>query len=221
MVHLMIKDLLIQKKSFLVILLLSFFMFVVFGNETFHGAIYVMGGWGTTYIFLMTANTNDEKNNSDILLNSLPVLRKTIVKAKYLTVFVYMAIGLTALTLLGFILSILPLPIPVPRFIIGTDILFTTALIAIATAIYYPIYFKFGASATRIFAVFFFMGFFFFPRIFMEQYQSGKLTMIAEAIARMSSISTWIPGLLATLLLLIMFIASMQLSQRVYSRKDL
>ncbi len=82
MIYLMLKDLLIQKKSFLFMFLYSFFLFVIFNNEVFREFIYVMGGVITTYMFLITANTNDEKNRSEIVLGSLPIKRDTIVMAK-------------------------------------------------------------------------------------------------------------------------------------------
>lgn len=103
MINLIKKDLLIQKKSFIFVFFYSLFMFVIFNNPAFVNMIYVMGMIISVYFFLITGNMEDEKNKSDILLNSLPVLRSRIVLAKYVSVFVYMFIGAFFLGIAGLV----------------------------------------------------------------------------------------------------------------------
>ncbi|EEG78813.1 ABC-2 transporter permease [Dethiobacter alkaliphilus] len=221
MIHLITKDLLIQKKTFLVVFLYNFFMLIVFSNEAFQGFIYIMGGVIVTYMFLITASTNDEKNNSDILISSMPVLRSSIVTAKYIAVFVYMVIGLVMLYFTAILVNILPLPIAAPRSIIGSDIYFSAALVAFAATLYYPLYFRFGSAATRTLSIFLFLGFFFLPRIIVEQYMAGNLVFAVDIINSLSDVFNWLPGALAGVVVLTLYLVSMKISQGIYSAKDL
>lgn len=68
--------------------------------------IYIMGMIITVYFLLVTASTEDEKNKSEIILNSLPVGRSQLVMAKYLSVFAYILIGAVFLGLVGLLFKL-------------------------------------------------------------------------------------------------------------------
>ena len=92
------------------------------------------------YFFLITANMEDEKNKSEILLNSLPVSRSCIVLAKYLSVFVYIIIGAFLLGITGLFFQLPVIPIA-PGLLKATDLLAVILLISIAVSVL-PLYFR-------------------------------------------------------------------------------
>ena len=125
------------------------------------------------------------------------------------------------LTVSAVILHITPLPIPAPRFLTITDIIFVFTLITVAVTLYYPLYFRYGTAAIRTFSVFFFLAFFFLPRILTEQYYAGTFNMAIDTFYALSGIFTWLPVTLAVVSLIVVYLISMKYSQRIYSKKDL
>jgi len=204
MIFLLKKDLLIQKRSFLFLFIYGLFLFFLFNNPVFEEMIYIMGMIIGVYFFLITANMEDEKNKSEIILNSLPVSRSCIVLAKYLSVFVYIFIGALFLGIAGLIFQLPAIPVT-PRLLKATDLLAVIFLISIAVSIYFPLYFRFGASALRLFSVVFFLFFFFVPRWLFELYlayeETEPLLFLKNIIAQSPLLPT-VVVLLAALLLL-------------------
>lgn len=71
MINLILKDISIQKKTFLYALFYGIFTVIAFpATMTARGA-YMFGGMTIAYIFIMYSNGYDEKNKSEIILNSL------------------------------------------------------------------------------------------------------------------------------------------------------
>lgn len=167
--HLVKKDLLIQKKSFIFLFFFSLFMFIVYSNPIFEDFIYIMGIVLIVYIFLISANTEDEKNKGEIMLNSLPVRRRDIVLAKYFSVPVYILIGLIFLSVMAVLFRLPVIPLT-PRLLNSIDVLAIILIVSLAVALYLPLYFKYGAAALRIFTIVLFLSFFFIPRLLVEYY---------------------------------------------------
>lgn len=71
MLNLIKKDFCVQKKTFLLAVFYSAFVFVAF--HTMRQAAYIMGSLAIAYLFIMNANYADDKNRSEILINSLPI----------------------------------------------------------------------------------------------------------------------------------------------------
>ena len=163
MISLLKKDLLIQKKSFLFLFLYGIFMFIVFNNPVFEDMIYIMGMIIAVYFFLVTASMEDDKNKSEIILNSLPLSKSQIVLAKYLSVFAYILIGAVLLGVVGLLFQLAAFSLT-PRLINAVDLLAAGMLVSICVSVYFPLYFRFGASALRLFSVVFFLIFFFWNK---------------------------------------------------------
>lgn len=85
MVNLLWKDILILKRFLWLAPLYGFFALFVF--RSMPGGALGAGTVGVTYMLMSQAITLDDKNKSDVMLNSLPLRRKDIVLAKYLSVF--------------------------------------------------------------------------------------------------------------------------------------
>ncbi|MCG9969458.1 ABC-2 transporter permease [Pelotomaculum terephthalicicum JT] len=87
MLNLILKDILIQKRTIIFALLYGVFIFFAFSKPPFSQCIYSMGAMGISYILILTALQADFKNNTMVILNSLPVRRSEIVASKYLSMF--------------------------------------------------------------------------------------------------------------------------------------
>lgn len=147
MFNLILKDILIQKRILLfgiIYILILIFSFQEIGSPMFLTSVI-----GLSYMMVQSACAYDEKNKSDILLNSLPISRNTIVIARYVSVFVFSAISIVVYALISVIINMLQLTVkayPVTlEGIIG--ILFAIAFVC---GIYLPIYFKVGYIKSKI-----------------------------------------------------------------------
>jgi ABC-2 type transport system permease protein len=220
MLNLVLKDLLIQKKSFLVLFLLGLFMFIVYSNPIFENFIYIMGGVMIVYIFLVSANAEDEKNKSEIVLVSLPLSRRDIVLAKYVSVPVYVVIGLGFLFLMALVFRLPLIPL-MPRLINLTDLLASLFIVGLAVNIYLPLYFRYGTAALRIFSVFLFLGFFFIPRYIAEYAISNPETPVIKfALDLLAAESKLIPVLYIVGFILLITIVSYLISKKIYFEKE-
>lgn len=220
MISLLKKDLLIQKKSFLFLFLYGIFMFIVFNNPVFEDMIYIMGMIIAVYFFLVTASMEDDKNKSEIILNSLPLSKSQIVLAKYLSVFAYILIGAVFLGIVGLLFKLSAFP-TTPRLIKAVDLLAAGLLVSVYVSIYFPMYFRFGASALRLFSVVFFLIFFFMPRYLLNLYLAYENT---EAVRLLNKFfleqSPLIPAIVVIFIILALMTGSFLISRSIYSRKE-
>ncbi|GIN92692.1 hypothetical protein J22TS1_37430 [Siminovitchia terrae] len=89
MYHLIKKDILMQKRALkLSILLMIFFSFTL---SNLGAAGLTIGILAITYQLVLGASALEDKNNSDIILISLPIKRTTIVLSKYVSIYIYAA----------------------------------------------------------------------------------------------------------------------------------
>jgi len=145
--RLIVKDIMVQKWKMLFIGLSYSLIFSSFLFRSLSGGLSVILV-AITYIFTTTAVVHDDKNHSDILLNSLPLLRKKIVRAKYVSIFVYFILGLIEYFIVIFLIDIFVPelqrnPVTWEEFF---GAIFATTLLH---GIFYPIYFKYGYMKTR------------------------------------------------------------------------
>lgn len=213
------KDLLIQKKSFLFLFLYGIFMFIVFNNPVFEDMIYIMGMIIAVYFFLVTASFEDEKNKSEIILNSLPLSKSQIVLAKYLSVFAYILIGAVFLGIVGLLFKLSAFP-TTPRLIKAVDLLAAGLLVSVYVSIYFPLYFRFGASALRLFSVIFFLIFFFMPRYLLDLYQTYEGTEVVRFLNKLLEQSPLIPAAVVIFITLVLMTGSFLISRSIYLRKE-
>jgi len=219
MINLIKKDLLIQKKSFIMLFFFSLFMFVIYSNPIFEDFIYIMGIVLIVYIFLISANTEDEKNKSEVMLNSLPVTRKDIVLAKYISIIVYLVIGLGSLGAMALVFRLPIIPLT-PRLLNGTDLLASILLVFLAVAVYFPLYFKFGAAALRIFTILLFLSFFFIPRMVVEYYMEHPEAPVFQFLQHLLEQPLFVPAAMILIFIFIIITVSYFISKKVYLQKE-
>lgn len=170
MMYLILKDLLLQKRMLGIMFLyaaLFGFSFKGMGEGQLIAVISMIG-----YMLVMMGAAWEEKNNSDVLWNSLPVQRWKIVGARYLSVFVYVAlvtpiywVTTTGLTFLGF---------PLGTSNINLEgILGGTVAVILMSSLYLPIYYALGYAKSRYLNFVVFFGIFFLasalPRLLPEK----------------------------------------------------
>ncbi|AYO31493.1 ABC-2 transporter permease [Biomaibacter acetigenes] len=108
MFNLVLKDFLIQKKTFLIAFVYSVFFFIVFRGNVFKDFVYIMGSVAIGYIYIMYTVNLDEKNKSYLIINSLPVTRRQVVMSRYLFYIAVIFIGILIMSLVGMILKTVP-----------------------------------------------------------------------------------------------------------------
>lgn len=164
MLALVYKDIICQKKRLWLILLYSAFMHLAFFSLPDLGA-YVAATIGVVYIFVLGACALEEKNRSDVLTNSLPISRGTIVKARYLTGIFFQLAGIGASILTGTIIHYFGFS----RSLVNLEMLVAMVVAPMLLwSLYYPVYFKFGYVKSRYYHVAVFMLAVFGPSLLLE-----------------------------------------------------
>lgn len=182
MFNLMIKDLLIQKKYVLYAYIYMLALIFAFQNlETF---MFTSVAVGFVYILLTTSCAYDERNKADTMINSLPVKRSHVVTAKYLAVYMFLAMVTLGYWVFSNLLSILELPIEI--YPITVDI-FIAGLVAVSimTGLFLPIYFKFGFTKSRVVSLVLFFGFFFAVPLIMKALHEWEIANLNGSITSM------------------------------------
>lgn len=214
--HLIKKELIVQKKMLLFGLFYAVFLFFVFANPAFQEFTYSMAAFGIAYITVIGVAQAEYKNNSDVIINSLPVTRREVVAAKYMSILTFTII---ALLLVGLVGSLFHFLIPVLNYrLINTADVFTTAVsIILLAAISLPIYFKTSAQWTRVVNVVVFLVIFFAPaQLAGYMVQNGQQPW-ASSLAVSQNWQLCLSGLIVLMVILLL---SYFISLRIYLHKD-
>lgn len=146
MFHLIKKDILMQKKSFALAILLMFFFTFTLSNIGPVGLS--IGILAITYQLGLGASALEDKNNSDIILISLPIKKTTIVLSKYLSIFVYLAYALIGFSLIYLIANVFAVPYEIP--LTKEGIVSAIASVIVFFSISYPLIFKYGYLKSKM-----------------------------------------------------------------------
>ena len=218
MYNLIIKDILIQKKQ--VAFSIVYMAFILIAFQGMGEAMLPMGLVALTYMLSMTSCGYEDKNKSDIMLNSLPVKRANIVAAKYMSVFVYLVMGMIAYALFTKIIIMIQIPlktypITLEAFIGGF------AAVSFMTGIWLPIYFKFGYMKLRVvnFVMFFlfFFGTSYLTKLFKENQNSQWVQNMINFLNSQGNIRI---ALVIAVMVIIFLIISYGLSLKFYSKRE-
>ncbi|MBU3111199.1 ABC-2 transporter permease [Clostridium lacusfryxellense] len=221
MMNLIIKDILIQKKMLVYSLLYTIFAALTLSSMGPSGlALYVLSPTVTTYLFITTAVTYDDKNKSQIVLISLPIKRDDIVFSKYISTFVFGAFGIIYSILIGFIGKIIGLPM-FTRSISLLDIVLVLSFICIFSSIFFPVYFKFGDAKMKIFTFIIFMAIFFVPSLAFDYITSNPDNILVHKLNYfINNTSSLTQNSLALMVGLIFLLISLMISIRIYNNKE-
>jgi len=227
MINLVWKDIIILKRFLWLAPLYGFFALFVF--RTIPGGALSAGTVMVTYMLLLQVIAQDDKNMSEVMLNSLPLRRKDIVLAKYISVFLYSALVILFFLLAQTVVTVMGISISITKIslegIVG-------ALIAMAVliSVYFPIYFKFGYLRSRIVGtILFVVSMFLFPLgMSLAQHAGGVNNSILQTIVTpLQDVAGWLQtqadwqiASYILVLALILTAASALLSVRFYTRRE-
>lgn len=220
MLNLILKDILVQKRTLIFALLYSIFIFIALSQPPFSQVIYSMGAMAISYIFILTALQADFKNNTIIIMNSLPIKRSEIVASKYLSMFVFIALSFLILMVAGLLIKFSPLPFNVtyPGL---SDLIITFLSVGILLSVYIPVYFITGGRWVQIANIFFFMFMFFAPSTISRYFMENKEQSLVIHMMQYYSENVLLVYLAAVILTLIVLAVSFTCSLKIYSNKDL
>lgn len=184
MFNLILKDILIQKRTFLLgifYILIMILSFQQVGSPMFSASVVAF-----SYIMVQSACAYDDKNKSDILLNSLPLNRDTIVIARYISTFIFAAISVVYYILLTGIIKILDLPFKVyPVSLEG--IIGALFALVLVSGIYFPIFYKVGYIKSKMVNFVLFFGIFFGGGILLPELIRNKDEAFIQGILQFLS----------------------------------
>lgn len=110
MLNLIFKDMIVQKRNLLFMLLYLIICTFAFKSMSGGAILYVVT---LTYIFFFITGSYsyDEKNKSHLMISSLPITRTEIIISKYISIVVYNIISLCTVTLFILLVKLLNLPL--------------------------------------------------------------------------------------------------------------
>ncbi|MBU3073648.1 ABC-2 transporter permease [Clostridium estertheticum] len=221
MVNLIIKDILIQKKTIIYALLYTAFMALSMSSVFPNGfGLYVMSPMVINYLFITFAVQYDDKNKSEVIINSLPLKRHDIVMSKYIATFVYGTLGICCSILVGFIGNAVRLPM-FHGSISLLNIILVIMSICIFSSIYYPVYFKFGVAKMKIFTVVIFMIFFLVPMNAMSYVIKNPNNFFVQKFNYfINNTSALTQNSIALTIGLVIFMISLMISIHIYNNKE-
>jgi ABC-type transport system involved in multi-copper enzyme maturation permease subunit len=213
------KELILQKKMFIFGLLYSIFLFIVFSSNDFRDFAYSMAAIGIAYITIIGIAQSEYKNNSDIIINSLPTTRREIVAAKYLSVVTCTVIALLIVGAVGIPFSLMPAPFDY-RLLNGVDIITTIVCVLLLAALSLPIYFWTGAPWIRVVNIVIFLLIFFAPAQIAEFAVNNHQSPTIAAITQLINYQSWQLALGGMAVMLVLMTVSYYISFCIYMKKD-
>lgn len=220
MYNLYVKDFYLVRKRLWVAMFYSFMLLILFSSQGSQGIIYSVGTVMIGYTMIMYITAYDDKNNSEVLLNSLPVSRGTIVLARYLSVFAFAIIGVFSMALAGFLLKSFGV-LNISRILRLEDFIGAVAGLSIIAFLYLPAYFKYGYIKAKMFNLIFFIIGFGGPMLSRRLLKGPEKPMwIDKLIDYLTSQSEFVVGLLIIAIIIIFGLASLGLSMAAYRKRE-
>lgn len=196
----------------------------VFAFSNMNGGALSGATVGVTYLLMIQACARDDKNKSEIMLNSLPLRRQDIVLAKYLSVFPYAVLGILSFLLGQGIVSITGIPFPISKVSLeGTIGALVTMLGMIS--LYYPIYFKLGYLRSNMAGMIIFFACFFSALALLGRGLQSMHNSVVENFIQnfggwLQAQADWQIASYLLGLALMMMAASFQLSLGFYNKRE-
>lgn len=218
MYHLIKKDLLMQKKALVFALLyLIFFTFTIAKNEPIGLTIGILV---VTYMLALGSASVEDKNDSDIMLLSLPIKKKSIVLSKYLSVYMIA----TGVFLFNYLLYLIVDTFSIPLEVLPiTYVGFAGAIIAVTifSSISFPLIFKLGYTKSRIVNLVLFFGLVFLSAPALEAINKSENLVIKQWLVKFAfDSSNFEKTLIIMLPLLFILLISYKLSLIFYTNRE-
>lgn len=219
MLQLVKKEIILQKKTLWFGFFYSIFLFAAFANPVLKDFSYSMCSFGVAYIAMLGIAQAEYKNNSDMIMISLPTTRSEIIGAKYLAVLVCTVIAFVITGAVGLGFSQLPSPFNY-RLINRFDVITAIISISLLTAVFFPINFKFSAQLLRIVNVLVFMVIFFAPAQIVSYIAKNNSQPWLQTLAHFAHYHSGMLLILCAAVILGMLLFSYSISLKIYLKKD-
>jgi len=193
---------------------------MIFTFQSFEQGAPVAANVAVVYILLLNSFAYEDKNKSEIMLNSLPISRSDIVLAKYLSILVYMGLATVSYISSNLIVKALGISVNIVQLSLEG---MTAAFLAVAlmTSIYLPIFFKFGYIKARLFNLLIFLLFFFGPPLLVNVYNNPKYQN--SILSFIEGLATWKDWQIAAILFgfsLLILAISYWISINIYKNRE-
>ncbi|MDM5250787.1 ABC-2 transporter permease [Lysinibacillus sp. G4S2] len=202
MVNLILKDVLIQKKVILFYIATIILYLLIDIPLVNIGFLYSMA-------FITMSFSYDEKDNANILLNSLPYTRKEIVSSKYIGSLIYTSLIIFITYLGNFLLN------GKEVLFLWKDILLIIGLVMVAISFILPICYKFKTQSLMI-AVGALFGMYMVIINYLSPTLKDTLKDLIQKFMTLQEIQMYF---VAFLTIIILYVGSWLLSIRIYERK--
>jgi ABC-2 type transport system permease protein len=218
MFNLILKDILLQKKMIALILLYGIIFVFAFQNSEIAGFVAVV--MAVTYALINTVASIEDKNKADIILNSLPIQRGKLILAKYISILVYMFMGVLSYIVATNLIKVFGFPIKV--FPITIEAVMGAVIgVILMNSIYLPVFFKFGYTKSRIVSFILFFGMFFGIPAGIGYIKSNQnMSWIKDALEFLINRSDMQIAMLTISLMFLILLCSYMVSLRIYKNRE-
>ncbi|MFU0823450.1 ABC-2 transporter permease [Clostridium sp.] len=218
MLNLVLKDFKLGKRYNIFLLVYSL-MISAFGLKMDHlpGILYVLSIVMISYISILYSNGYDEKYKIHIALNSMPINKKDIVRAKYLALILRILIVSGAIILFTSILNNLGVKAAV-RTATFWDFILSFNLLGIFYSVYYPLYYKFEYNKFRIINMVLYILLLVIPGYITKFLKSNMGLKFSNWLMDFRHLNQF--HLFTSTLVLIVLVISMIISSKIYCNKE-
>ncbi len=218
MFNLIKKDFILSRKINIFVVVYALFiaaMGLVMPDPLVSTFLYVLGMLTLIFITVIYTNGYDDKYKSEIVLNSLPIERENIVRAKYMTLILFIIMSCSAVLIFTNIILKLGV-VNTGKAASIWNAIFVTNISLIFYSIYYPIYFKVGEglrSFNTILWILMVIGPSVLSKLMKGLNTIGYLEKIIAIDINRINIYVLIPSLF-------MFYMSMKISEKIYRTRE-
>ena len=172
------------------------------------------------YLLIQYSFAYDDKNKSEIMLNSLPISRKDIVLAKYLSVLLYIGLATVAYMFATLVIKMINIPLNV-QFLSLQTISISFFIVSLMASFYLPVVLKYGYLKSKMFNIVMFLLFFFIPMgIISLNQKPGFSLSVNMSLKDAISWSNWQITLLVIGFSLLMMCVSCFISINIYNNRE-
>lgn len=224
MVNLVKKEFKVSKSWIFLLIISIIFSFVIFvatasaettGIRFIQNIAYSYAVFMVVYVSIIDSNYQDTKNKSEVILNSLPINKGDIVKAKYLililNIIIYsLVMGITIKIFMPLIYS------GGDQLQILWSLVIVTAISLVFYSLYYPLYFK-SEDGLMVFNQVFRIAIVILPSILQKFSKKLPMNKLLDIMVKLGDKKI---GIFLLALTFVIYCISFQISKKIYLGKE-
>ncbi|BDG33521.1 ABC-2 transporter permease [Parageobacillus thermoglucosidasius] len=214
MFQLILKDILLLKKIFLFAAAYIIVMMMFLKEDS--AVVFFVSVIAVTYMLILSACAHDDKNKADILLNSFPLTRRTVVMARYCSIFVFSVTAIMYYLVIAHILQMTGLSAQAHSVSLENVAAALCAVIFI-NSVYFPVFFKFGYIHSRLVGFILFFGTFALAPAFFEQ---ADHPLVQDVIHYFSHLSEGKGMAIVAVVMMLLLAVSFFFSLQFYRKRE-